>query len=517
MRIVGTTRRRFGGMAIVAGLSVGLAVVPAMADFEDYKTANGTTAVVNLPKVGGASGEYMSWFTATDFFPSGTTAMIDGKFAAEGRLIAATGRSIYLQRTYSSDQWELVATVPNTMDPSFIHISPDGSRIALGTGYMAPLLIIPTTVLSAANPPDLTTHASVKQFPMVNYYDGDWVEGPGHEANRYFVINGGQWPSGCDYPYDSNPNCSFASGVGAVDTDVSNPGTHVGVPLIVGIPGASSDVDVDRNGHLLTGIGYQTSPNRTGEIKVWAAGEWDPASGSSLGYESNAKVVASNVLSAAYLGEDAEGNYHVGGGDAFGTGGVNENGYAALIAHDIVDAIATGSRTTPVNDGGKTDNDEYKFLAPDPCQDDSATGILAGNWGRGLAVMWNPTYSETTGSCYGTPGSAWDYWMPGITPRLTIYYPSTAPDTDGDGIVDGADNAYLTANAGQEDADGDGYGNAADGDFNNDGIVNYADKFIFTQSFNQYNAKADMNSDGRINYNDKFYFGSKFGSSAPWY
>ncbi|WP_035217139.1 hypothetical protein, partial [Desulfobulbus elongatus] len=412
-------RTGIGWLPGLAGILLCLFVSSAAADdFSDYKTSAGSTAVVNLPMAGGPNGEWMSWFTAVDYFPSGTTAMIDGRFEAEGRMIAATGREIYLQRTYGSSKWDVVATVPYTMDPSFIHVSPDGSRIALGVGYVAPLLIIPTTVLSATAPPDLTTHAAVKQFPLINYYDGDWVEeGDGIDANRYFVVNGGQWPSDCEPPYDSNPYCSFASGVGAVDTEVANPATHVGVPLIIGIPGASSDVDVDKSGNLLTGIGYLTSPNRTGEVKVWPAGGWDPVNGSSLAYEGNTRIVAANILSAAYLGEDAEGNFHIGGADAFGVGGPPERGYAALIKAGIVNAIATGARTTPVTDGNRGDTSEYKYFAPDPCQDDSATGILAGDWGRGLAVMWNPTYYETNGSCAGDVGSAADYWNPGVTPR----------------------------------------------------------------------------------------------------
>lgn len=86
------------------------------------------------------------------------------------------------------------------------------------------------------------------------------------------------------------------------------------------------------------------------------------------GLRTNTKVVANNILSVAYLGEDAEGNLHVGGGDAFGVGGVNENGYAALIKHGIVNDIAAGTRTTPVTDGDKADNAEYKFFAPDPAR-----------------------------------------------------------------------------------------------------------------------------------------------------
>ncbi len=474
-------------------------------DFGDYKTVAGRTAVVNLPTI--AAG----WFVAVDYFPDGTTDMIDGRFEAEGRIIAANNKSIYLQRTYGSSQWDVVATVPDVMDPSFIHVSPDGSKIAIGLGYNKPLLIVPTTVLSIQNPPLLTGESSVKQFTKIGYYEGDW------DDNRYFVVNGGKWPTGCEPPYENNPDCVFKSGVGSVDTEASDPSAHVGVPLVMNIPGASSDVDVDSNGNLITGLGYATgSPNRTGELKVRAPSEWDPATGSSLLYEDNTKIVARNLLSVTSLGEDAEGNFHVGGGDAFGTGGPSENGYAALIKAGVVNDIALGTRTTPINDGNKSDTAEYKYFAPDPCQDDSATGILAGDWGRALAVMWNPS-GNNSGGCAGSAGSAKDYWLPGVTPRLTIYYPGSAPDSDSDGIPDTSDNAYLTPNTGQEDADGDGWGNISDADFNNDNLVDLGDFNRFKSNWNSGDSNTDMNSDGIVDLGDFNLFKRRWNSSAPYY
>ncbi|MGI6655728.1 MAG: dockerin type I domain-containing protein [Desulfobulbus sp.] len=469
-------------------------------DFDTYKTAH-TPAVIDLPTVENG------WFTAAEYFPAESTAMIDGRFQVRGRLLAANNTTIYMQRTYGSSVWDPVARIEGgVMDPSFIHVSPDGSKIALGIGHGAPLLIIPTDILSIQNPPVLTGHPQVTSFPQVNYYDGTWAKGPGIEPNRYFVINGGQWPA---------PGGSYASGVGVVDTLTANPATHTGAALVVNIPGASGDVEVDREGNLLTGLGHAAGPpNRTGELKVWAPGEWDPANPVALDYNANPKIVATNILSVAHLGEDAEGNLHMGGGDAFGSGGPDENGYAVLIRQGVVSAIASGARTTPVNDGNLSDNAEYQYFAPDPYRDDSATGVLAGNWGRGLAVMWNPTSYEQ-GQPAGPPGSATEYWLPGVTPRLTVYYPASAPDSDGDGIPDGADNAYLTPNPGQEDTDGDGYGNAADADFNNDGVVNLLDANIFKTQWGIGDTLIDMNGDGIVDLQDANMFRNRWKTSEP--
>lgn len=487
---------RKGTVKWLLGVMLISVLIAGVAHGQDFPTYGYKTAEINLPTVGG--GEEISWFTAVENFRDGTTDMI-GNLEAEGRLLAATGRKLYLQRNYGSDQWDVVATVAGAMDPSFVRISPDGTRVALGIGYGAPLLVFPTSMLNPSSPPVLhdgtNPAAGVTAFD-VNYYDAAWAD------NQYLVINGGQWPGP---PYGS----------GAGVLDANDPG-DTGTGLIGNIPGASASIGVDASGNLYTGIGYATYPtNRTGEIKVWAMGEWSTTPGAVLDYEANARVVANNVLSAAYLGADSEGNLHVGGGDAFGVGGPTENGYAALISRDVVARVtAPGTPGAPVDEGNST---LYREFAPDPCANDSATGILYGNWGKGMAVMWNPSNATCN------PGSAEDYWLPFVEPRLTVYYPVGAPDADGDGVPDSADNAYLTPNAGQQDTDGDGWGNAADADFSNNGKVNSQDFSYLRQAMGSksgdpnYDADIDMNSDGRINSADFSRFRGRLGSSVPLY
>ncbi len=47
-----------------------------------------------------------------------------------------------------------------------------------------------------------------------------------------------------------------------------------------------------------------------------------------------------------------------------------------------------------------------------------------------------------------------------------------AQDTDGDGVIDLADNCVDIANADQSDIDGDGLGDVCDDDRDGDGILN---------------------------------------------
>jgi len=489
-------------------------VLPAIADdFADYDTAAGTTGEIDLPGVENSSGNVPdppsdggpSWFTATDFFPDGTTAMIDSKFAAEGRLIAATGKNIYLQRTYGSSEWDLVATVHSTMDPSFIHVSPDGSKVALGAGMGAPLAIIDTEFLSAANPPLLWDSSNnpatgVTLFPEVNFYDGDWAD------NRYFVINGGSWPEGCEGPPYDPEECNFVSGVGVVDTQHADPANYAGDALITGIPGASADVDVDASGNITTGIGFGSS---TGELKIWTHGEleYDNPPATALAYTANTKTVlagsSGGPLSGAYLSTDADGNLTVGGGNYFGS--PKDYGYAALIHNSVVSRVLGGGASVDINNP-----DEWKELQPDPCGNDSATGIMYGSWSKGMAVVWNP-YSDASSCATG------DEWHPGMLPRMTIYYPGGAPDSDGDGVPDASDNAYLSYNPNQDDTDGDGYGDVTDADYDNDDDVDLQDYIDFRSHFGATGPQSDFDADGDVDLQDYIDFRGKFNTESPWY
>lgn len=464
--------------------------------FSEYGT-NGKEITLDLPTVSAG------WFVAVDGFPAGSPSV--GSYALSGRLLAANGSKVYLQKNYGSDVWVEVANIgAGAMDPSFLKISPDGSKVALGVGYGAPLIVFPSSLLSLTSPPNLVTNAGAKKI-SADYYDGDFY------TNDLMVVNGG-WGSGS----------SWGSGVYALDVTAATP---TPIPLIGSIPGASAGVAADVYGNVVTGIGYLTSPNRTGEIKIWSAADIaDVIAGITpqLSYGTTGELLAENILSAAALGFDAYGNLHVGGGDAFGVGGPTENGYAALIEASIVASVVAGLGF-PVDEGSSS---EYAELTPDICEDDSATSPIAYVGGvDALAISWNPSgdeYGSPVGACY-SPGSANDYWEVGVTPRVTLYFPNSAPDADSDGIPNGADNAYLTANAAQWDTDGDGWGNAADADFNNDGTVGSADLAIWSaangKSVGQpgYNANADMDSDGDVDTADRIKLLARWGATPPYY
>ncbi len=87
-----------------------------------------------------------------------------------------------------------------------------------------------------------------------------------------------------------------------------------------------------------------------------------------------------------------------------------------------------------------------------------------------------------------------------------------APDTDGDGVADSADNCTLQANATQLDSDGDSIGNACDADLDNDCSVNFGDLAQLKAAFTPgpYDPNADFNGDGFVNFGDLAFMKSTF-------
>jgi len=96
--------------------------------------------------------------------------------------------------------------------------------------------------------------------------------------------------------------------------------------------------------------------------------------------------------------------------------------------------------------------------------------------------------------------------------------PREAPDADSDGIADEEDDCAVAPDTLQLDSDQDGYGNACDADYDDNGMVGLSDFLAFGSVFGSssgspgWNAEMDANGDGTIGVNDFLAFGGSFGA-----
>ena len=576
-------------------------------DYSDYGTPTDQLFVV-MPEI------TAGWFAATDYFPDNGENDKIGIYETRGRALVANDTYIYLQKNYGagagkgtwapgddygfpvsvtsppagagtanmpggSDNWIVVARVnPGTgeftggecMDPSFLHISPDGNKVALGMGYNQPLIIFPIDVLDPVNPPFLNDVTDAEEpnpslngvvvFPWgstptagVHYYDAEWAPDPWDDLstledevtldpsassnNTFLLMNN-------DRGWSSGTLTGDGSQIEILDTSDDSNRPVVIIQNIGDAPyfSASADVTIDNFGNLITGQGYDynnpTGANsRTGQIMIYSFSEWSDGYNGSwsspdpIDYylerdpsdptDSEGHIVADKVLSVAALGVDKDNNLHVGGGDVVGGVLADEAGYMALINAGVLeDALDDESNVGVIAGDPSVDlSSEYKEIQPDEVADDSATFGVYNPWAESIVVIWNPRNFSTPGGLMGT--GPYDGWYPKVVPIATSYYTSTAPNFDADSIPNGSDNAYYAPNQSQTDTDGDGWANIADADFDNDDQVTQADYNAIQAiiDVSGYDAEMDLDFDLDVDLTDRNnvqYHQVNF-PNAPWY
>src|SRR5215468_7937637 len=97
--------------------------------------------------------------------------------------------------------------------------------------------------------------------------------------------------------------------------------------------------------------------------------------------------------------------------------------------------------------------------------------------------------------------------------------PAWSLDSDGDGVDDASDNCIAVANPDQLDGDHDGYGDACDADFNEDGVVGYPDLVLIQRAFGsrpgspKYSQALDLDGNGAIGASDVLTVWRRIGST----
>lgn len=319
-----------------------------------FSTYGGTFRGVSLPPVG--SGSFG----------------IAGDVMADGRIIAATGTTVYLERGVGLGVFDAVAAldasfVGGSIDPAFLRVSPDGTSIAVGAGFNKPVAVFAATALGTAGAPTALTGGSggVARYYNVQHFDGAWADA------SHLALTAGDFGA-----------AGFVSLLD-VSSDVVTP---LNPTIVRNIGGASSGIAFDSTGRLYTGNGYDLNPSsgsNTGTIRAFNHADW---SGGSVDFEVGGTLIG-EVLSAGSLDFDAEGNLFVGGGDF-----PDDAGYLGVVGNASLAGVLAGGGPIDAADGS-----QVRRLDP-----------LGSGFG-----YFGSVFNAATGELSVTDGTTWYVTIPG--------------------------------------------------------------------------------------------------------
>lgn len=286
-----------------------------------------------------------------------------------------------------------------------------------------------------------------------------------------------------------------------------------GLQKVVDVGGFSCGFAFDSDGNLYTGTYTTSGPADQQYVLMYTANQVATAisTGNPLTSAEATNSISLPNPNGVFLGPndlecDPDGNVYVTANGAWDPTYGSDVGYVYRI--DAWDSQNPPSSMTQIAMGTTGDGTDWqKSLAYD-----GSSNLADGG-------HYDPTDPNQMGNrLYVDQDFAWGSGGPDVVSGL-----STDTDTDTDGVPDALDNAYQTSNVDQNDTDQDMYGNMADGDFNNNGIVNSQDRSLFRQSYGKsdgdpgYNPDCDMVLNGSVNSQDRSRFRQTMGQAAPYF
>lgn len=281
---------------------------------------------------------------------------------------------------------------------------------------------------------------------------------------------------------------------------------------VVDVGGYSCGFAFDDEGNLYTGTYTSSGPTDRQYVRLYSTAQIRNAVTNSTTLTASDAIStipipaggnsADTYLGANDLERDPDGNIYVTANGSWNANFNSDLGFVFRI-DACTDINNPPTSMTKIASGSfdSTKTDWQKSLAYD-----GASNLASGG-------HYNPTSSSMTGNrLYVDQDFAWGSGGPDVVSGL-----GDDANSDSDSIPDCFDNAYLTTNANQIDADLDMYGNMADGDFNNDNSCNVIDEAWLNTYIGTSNPVYDMNSDGTVDSADESLFLSRKGSGAPYY
>ncbi|MHC4696315.1 MAG: hypothetical protein ACYTFA_06205 [Planctomycetota bacterium] len=308
--------------------------------------------VVQLQFAGGARGDEFDQYALTGSFdlPGGADVF---DVLTDGRIIVLVDADVYVEDDVGSRAFALRGTLPDAGDlpyPAFVRVSPDGASIAVGDN----------TLPGRVGVFDLGTLSGV--WFAASHFDAEWYD------DTHLAISGAD-----------------ANAITLLDTTSADPLNPTN-PLIIDDTGFSAGITFDAAGNLYTGNGYGDGPVYTGEVRVFDNTSWTavPDGGTPLDFLNDGTLVV-DILSAASLGFDREGNLHVGGGDIIGGTDVD---FAALVRASAVSDALIGL-------GAAVSDDPQEVRRDDP-DDENDSNFYSITYDPVRAELYFLSYGETT-------------------------------------------------------------------------------------------------------------------------
>src|SRR4051812_22139847 len=244
---------------------------------------------------------------------------------ADGRILVLSGTTVWAETTPRSRVFISLGDLPdadfNEFGASFLKISPDGYRIAVGNDGGATFSHFQVGIFSL---PSLTG-----TWFDANSFQAAWIN------ERFLALTAGDFV---------NPSV-----VNAVDTFSADP-AHPSIRTIIdNIGGASGGIAFDEDKNLYTANGFATSgPSTTGTVKAFRHADWRAAlhGGPPADFEASGTVIVT-VLSGTPLEFDASGNLFIGGGGFIGGGDIN---FAAFVSRAAVKSALRGNGPVDTSD-----------------------------------------------------------------------------------------------------------------------------------------------------------------------
>lgn len=235
----------------------------------------------------------------------------------DGRVIGLTGATFVVESAPGAGDYGALGSVdPALISPfgaTFIRVSPDGSRIAIGDNNFGPsasVLLVNAAALNLGGPAPVASVAAANTEAV-------WT------SNSTLFVSG----------FGSSPSVS------RIDADALT------AALVVDNVGSGSGGVASDGTRLFVGVGFDFGPagGDTGLVRAFDLASLGGLASPPVEFDSGAAVA--DALSASSLGFDALGNLLVGGGDFFA--GSDDFGYAAVVDAAAVAAALAGGPISP--------------------------------------------------------------------------------------------------------------------------------------------------------------------------